>query len=143
VHVRYEFMKNQRMTIDEHRREHKDTQGDPMMAGRRRAAFQEATYFSVTDRVRYSNAVVYSTRYAVALQYRGEGTLPQVIAKGEGHVAARIRQAAADYVIPSAFDSDLTQRLFEGVPLDRTIDRTLFARVADLMRWAQGDTQVI
>jgi type III secretion protein U len=54
-------------------------------------------------------------------------------------VAARIRQAAADYLIPSAFDSDLAQRLYMSVPLDRPIDRALYTRVADLMRWATGE----
>ncbi|MCG5260459.1 EscU/YscU/HrcU family type III secretion system export apparatus switch protein [Cupriavidus gilardii] len=138
VHERYEFMKRQRMSVEEYRREYKDTQGDPMIAGRRRAAFFEAAFFGVGERVRVSTAVVYSTQYAVALRYDGPGTLPKVVAKGGGQVAARIRQAAADYLIPSAFDSDLAQRLYLTVPLDRFIDRSLFERVADLMRWAKG-----
>ncbi|WP_454738051.1 EscU/YscU/HrcU family type III secretion system export apparatus switch protein [Cupriavidus necator] len=138
VHERYQFMKRQRMSVEEYRREYKETQGDPIMAGRRRAAFFEAAFFGVGERVRVSTAVVYSTQYAVALRYDGPGTLPKVVAKGSGHVAARIRQAAADYLIPSAFDSELAQRLYLNVPLDRYIDRTLFERVADLMRWAKG-----
>lgn len=139
VHERYQFMKQQRMSVEEYRREHKDTQGDPIMAGRRRVAFFEAAFFGVGERVRVSTAVVYSTQYAVALRYDGPGTLPRVLAKGGGHVAARIRQAAADYLIPSAFDSDLAQRLYMSVPLDRPIDRALYTRVADLMRWATGE----
>ncbi len=109
------------------------------MAGRRRAAFFEAAFFGVGERAARSTAVVYSTQYAVALRYDGPGTLPRVLAKGGGHVAARIRQAAADYLIPSAFDSDLAQRLYMSVPLDRPIDRALYSRVADLMRWATGE----
>lgn len=140
VHERHEFMKQQRMSVEEYRREHRETQGDPIMAGRRRAAFFEAAFFGVGERVRVSTAVVYSTQYAVALRYDGPGTLPRVLAKGGGQVAARIRQAAADYLIPSAFDSDLAMQLYLKVPLDRPIDRALFGRVAELMRWATGET---
>ena len=140
VHERHEFMKQQRMSVEEYRREHRETQGDPIMAGRRRAAFFEAAFFGVGERVRVSTAVVYSTQYAVALRYDGPGTLPRVLAKGGAQVAARIRQAAADYLIPSAFDSDLAMQLYLKVPLDRPIDRDLFERVAELMRWATGET---
>jgi type III secretion protein U len=72
AHQRYEHTKRLRMSIEDIRREHKDTEGDPVNLGRRRAAHFEAVYMSLGDRVRAASAVIHSQRVAVALQYLGE-----------------------------------------------------------------------
>ena len=138
VHVRYEFMKQNRMSTDEVRREHKDTEGDPILLGRRRAAQQEAAYAGLIDRVGAASAVIHSPRIALAIQYRGAKDLPRVIARGEGHIAAQIRRYAKAGLIPMAEDADLASRLYQEVMLDRPIPRHLYRRVAILLRWAQG-----
>lgn len=138
VHVRYEFMKQNRMSTDEIRREHKDTEGDPILLGRRRAAQQEAAYAGLNDRVGASSAIIYSARIALAVQYRGQKDLPRIIAKGEGHVAAQIRKIAKANLIPMSEDADLAHRIYEEVILDRAVPRYLWPRIAKLLRWAKG-----
>lgn len=138
VHVRYEFMKQNRMSTDEVRREHKDSEGDPILMSRRRAAQQEAAYAGLVDRVRVSSAVIHSRTVALAIQYRGPKDLPRVIARGEGHVAAQIRRYAKEALVPMEEDASLAHRLYEEVMLDRPIPRHLYVRVAKLLRWAQG-----
>lgn len=138
VHVRYEFMKQNRMSTDEVRREHKDTEGDPILLGRRRAAQQEAAYAGLNDRVGASSAIIYSARIALAIQYRGQKDLPRIIAKGEGHVAAQIRKVAKENLIPMSEDAELAHRLYEEVVLDRAVPRYLWPRIAKLLRWAKG-----
>ncbi len=138
VHVRHETMKGLRMSIDEVRREHKDAEGDPMTRARRRGAQLEAVYASLADRVAAASAVIHSGRVAIALQYLGERDLPRVIARGENEMAQRIRELAADALVPLAQDAALAGRLFDEVPLDQPIPRALYAPVAKLLRWAQG-----
>lgn len=138
AHVRYEFMKEQRMSTEELQREHKDVEGDPLNASRRRMAHFEAVYLSLPDRVRMASAVIHSTRTAVALQYLGERDLPRVVARGEGELAAQIRRVAAEALVPMAFDAALAGRLYDDVPLDQPIPRSLYGPVATLLRWAQG-----
>jgi type III secretion protein U len=138
VHVRHETMKSLRMSIDEVRREHKDAEGDPMTRARRRGAQLEAVYASVADRVAASSAVIHSGHVAVALQYLGERDLPRVIARGEGEIAHRIRELAADARVPLAEDAALAARLHAEVPLDQAIPRSLYMPVARLLRWAGG-----
>ncbi len=138
VHVRYEFMKQNRMSTDEVRREHKDSEGDPILLGRRRAAQQEAAYAGLIDRVNAASAVIHSSRFALAIQYRGPKDLPRVIARGEGHIAAQIRRYAKDGLIPMEEDGELAHRLYEEVMQDRPIPRHLYVRVAKLLRWALG-----
>lgn len=140
VHQHYEFMKQQRMSVDDVRREHKDMEGDPLNSSRRRSEYFQSVYFSLADRVRVASAVIHSTRVAVALQYLGEKDLPRVIASGENEVAAQIRRHATEALIPMEFDASLAERLYEEVPQDMSIPRALYAPVARLLRWAQGES---
>lgn len=140
AHQHYEFMKQQRMSIDDVRREYKEHEGDPVNTSRRRSAHFEMVYAGLADRVRASSAVIHSARVAVALQYLGEKDLPRVIARGEGAVAAQIRRFAGEAMIPMEFDAGLAEHLYEEVPEDQPIARSLYEPVATLLRWAQGRT---
>ena len=139
AHEHYEFMKEQRMSIEDVRREYKEDEGDPINRSRRRSAHIEMIFASVADRVRVASAVIHSPRVAVALQYLGEKDLPRVIARGEGEVAAQIRRFAEQSMIPMELDAALAERLYEEVPEDQHIPRALYAPVATLLRWAQGN----
>jgi type III secretion protein U len=138
AHQRFEFMKKHRMSIDDLRRENKETEGDPIVAGRRKAAHFEAVYMNLGDRVRASSAVIRSQRVAVALQYLGDKDLPRVIARGEGQAALQITRFASEALIPVEEDAGLAERLYDEVPIDQPIHRSLYAPVATLLRWAQG-----
>ena len=138
VHEHHEFMKQQRMSIEEVRQEYKEMEGDPINRSRRRTAHFEAVYASLNDRVRAASAVIHSPRVAVALQYLGETDLPRVIARGEGDVAAQIRRFAGEGLIPTEFEPALAERIYDEVPEDQPIPRALYAPVAKLLRWAQG-----
>ncbi|KQW02537.1 flagellar biosynthesis protein FlhB [Rhizobacter sp. Root1221] len=139
VHQRYEFIKQQRMSIEDLQREYKENEGDPLTSARRKSAHFEQVYASLADRVRAASAVIHSPRVAVALQYLGEKDLPRVIARGENEVAAQIRRAAGEALVPLAFEPSLAERLYAEVPEDMAIPRSLYEPVARLLRWAQGD----
>jgi len=138
AHEHFEFMKQQRMSVEDLRRERKESEGDPVNQSRRRSAHFEAVYMSLEDRVRMSTAVIASARTAVALQYRGPDDLPHVLARGENDVAVRIREVAAGAAVPVEFDPALAGRLFDEVAVDQPIPRTLFAPVARVLRWTQA-----
>ncbi|HEX6706135.1 MAG TPA: EscU/YscU/HrcU family type III secretion system export apparatus switch protein [Albitalea sp.] len=140
VHQQHEFTKRHRMSFDDVRRERRDAEGDPQIAGRRRAVHAEAVYLSLADRVRAASAVIHSQRVAVALQYLGDKDLPRVIARGEGEVARQIVRLAGEALVPLAEDAGLAERLYDEVPADQPIPRSLYGAVATLLRWAQGDT---
>jgi type III secretion protein U len=118
--------------------EHKESEGDPVNASRRRQAHFEAIYQSLGDRVRAASALICSANTAVALQYLGEKDLPRVIARGEGELAAQMRRFAGEALIPMEFDAALAGRLYDEVPEGQPIPRSLFEPVATLLRWAQG-----
>jgi flagellar biosynthesis protein len=72
---------------------------------------------------------------AVALKYREkEMAAPRVIAKGEGYVAAKIRETALAQGIPVHRDDDLVELLAQ-VEVDRDIPPELYASVAEILSW--------
>ncbi|MBX3621603.1 MAG: EscU/YscU/HrcU family type III secretion system export apparatus switch protein [Rhizobacter sp.] len=138
AHAHHEFMKQHRMSIEDLRQEHKESEGDPVNASRRRSAHFEAVYLGLGDRVRSASALICSGSTAVALQYLGEKDLPRVVARGENEVAAQMRRFAGEALIPMEFDAPLAGRLYDEVPEGQPIPRSLYEPVARLLRWAEG-----
>lgn len=140
VHEHVEFIKRQRMSIEEIRREYKETEGDPHIAARRRSMAREVLFSVMEERIRNASAVVYSPSRAVVLLYTGAGTLPRVVVRGEGEVAVRIREQAERNLVPAVANTGLTDKIFERIPLDQPIDRGLFREVSEVLHWAEGHT---
>jgi type III secretion protein U len=138
VHQRHEFNQKMKMSIDEVRREHKEDEGDPHIEAKRRQLAREVQYASLPDRVGYASVVVYSSRVAVALYYGGFGTLPWVLARGEGEAAERIVRLARDALRPTLANVGLAQALYESTPENGTIQPQHFREVAALLKWATG-----
>lgn len=138
VHQRHEFNQKMKMSIDEVRREHKEDEGDPHIEAKRRQLAREAQFASLPDRIGYASVVVYSPRVAVALYYGGIGTLPWVLARGEGDAAERIVRLARDALRPTLANVGLAQALYETTPENGTIQPQHFREVAQLLKWATG-----
>jgi flagellar biosynthesis protein len=74
------------------------------------------------------------TSLAVALHYNGKGA-PRVVAKGGGHIAARIIETAREHNVPLEEDAALAQVLAK-VDLGREIPRELYVAVANVLAFA-------
>ncbi|MBR8239334.1 EscU/YscU/HrcU family type III secretion system export apparatus switch protein [Burkholderia sp. AU42008] len=138
VHQRHEFNQKMKMSIDEVRREHKEDEGDPHIEAKRRQLAREVQFASLPDRVGYASVVVHSPRVAVALYYGGMGSLPWVLARGEGDAAERIVRLARDALRPTLANVGLAQALYETTPENGTIQPQHFREVAQLLKWATG-----
>ncbi|MBM2771227.1 EscU/YscU/HrcU family type III secretion system export apparatus switch protein [Burkholderia anthina] len=138
VHQRHAFNQKMKMSIDEVRREHKEDEGDPHIEAKRRQLAREVQFASLPDRIGYASVVVHSSRVAVALYYGGIGTLPWVLARGEGEAAERIVRLARDALRPTLANVGLAQALYESTPENGTIQPAHFREVAQLLKWATG-----
>ncbi|WP_133645573.1 EscU/YscU/HrcU family type III secretion system export apparatus switch protein [Paraburkholderia flava] len=138
VHQRFEFSQKMKMSIEEVRREYKESEGDPHVQSRRRQIALEVQLASLNDRIGYASAVVYSARVAVALYYGGLGTLPWVLARGEGEAAERIVKLAQSSLRPTLANTGLAEALYDATPENGTIGRSHFEEVARLLKWAKG-----
>jgi type III secretion protein U len=133
---RWLFMRDQKMSKDEIKREHKDSDGDPHVKGQQRQLREELANSSPQDRVPGATVVVTNpTHYAVAIRYDGrEAPIPIVVAKGVDEGAAAIRAIATANRVPIIANPPLARALHK-LPLDQPIPDDLFEAVAVVLRW--------
>jgi type III secretion protein U len=131
------FLKDQKMSKDEIKREYKQSEGDPLIKGQRRALAHELAQSDPTPAVATANAVVVNpTHYAVALRYApDECGLPVIVAKGVDAEAARIREAAGKAQVPIIGNPELARALYK-VPLAEAVPEPLLEAVAIVLHWA-------
>jgi type III secretion protein U len=140
AHQFYEFMKKQKMSTEELRRDHRETEGDPHIKHRRRVLGREMVFNPVAlSRLASASVVVVNpTHVAVALHYqKGKSPLPRVVAKGLDAAALDIRALAEREGVPVLEDPPLARRLFREVPLDHYINEDLIDAVAAVFRWVR------
>lgn len=135
----YEFYKDQRMSKDEIRREHKDVEGDPYVKAHRRALMRELMRQAegVGTTRRPTVVVTNPTHVAVALFYERGGPPPRCVAKGLDEQAERIKAQARTQQVPILEDPPLARRLYRTVAIDQCIDSEFYEAVAEVIAWAQ------
>ncbi|CDM24835.1 Flagellar biosynthesis protein FlhB [Castellaniella defragrans 65Phen] len=129
--------KQLRMSKDDVKQEHKDSDGDPHVKGRIRSQQRAMARRRMMSAVPEADVVVTNpTHYAVALRYReGQGGAPVVVAKGTRLIAAQIREIADRHGVALLEAPPLARALYHHVELDREIPVALYATVAEVLAW--------
>jgi flagellar biosynthesis protein FlhB len=138
VVVRRGWRKRLRMSKDEVKREHKESEGDPQLKAARERAHHEMLAVATIANVKTASVVVVNpTHIACALRYdEKEGDLaPVVVASGEGDLAREIVRAAEDYGVPVLRDVPLARALIE-LSVGDAIPEALYEAVAEILREA-------
>lgn len=125
------------MSVDEVKREYKESEGDPHVKGHRRQLAQEIAMGDVQHAVSHADAVtVNPTHLAVAIRYdRGTMRAPKVVAKGRETLAKKIVEIAKKNDVPIVRDITLTRALFE-LEVDANVPKELFEAVAEVLLFA-------
>lgn len=134
---RWQFLKGQRMSKDDIKREHKESDGDPQMKHQReRLAHEIAEGPDRKQAVAGANAVIVNpTHYAVAIRYDGQlNGLPIIVAKGFDDDALWIRSQAEAFRVPIFGNPPLARALFK-VPINDPVPEELFGAVAAVLKW--------
>lgn len=127
--------KQMRMTKDEAKREHKESEGDPLMKGRRMQKHRELLSMNrLIDSVPTADVIINNpTHISVALRYRASDGAPVVVAKGADHMALRIRELASEHKVPMVTDIPLARALHKAVPVGQHIPEDFFKAVAEVL----------
>ena len=134
---RWRHKQKMKMTKEEVKQEHKNTDGDPHTKARIRRKQQEMAMSRMTGSVAEADVVVVNpTHYSVAIQYDvAKHDAPMIIAAGMDKVAAEIRTEARHNNIPVVSDPPLARALFSQGKVGHPIPRDLFSAVASLLAW--------
>jgi flagellar biosynthetic protein FlhB len=133
---RASFAKQQRMTRQEQRDEHKESEGNPQAKQRLRQLARARVKRRMLKAVPKAALVLTNpTHYAVALAYeRGAKGAPRVVAKGADDVAERIRDVAREHRVPIIANPPLARALFR-VEIDTEIPAEHFKAVAEIIAY--------
>lgn len=133
----WSHLKKLRMSKEDVRQEHKESEGDPHTKARIRQQQRQAARRRMMSEVPKADVVVTNpTHYAVALKYEEDRNgAPRVLAKGTGLVAAKIRELAAEHRIPTLEAPPLARALYQHVELGHEIPAELYTAVAEVLAW--------
>lgn len=135
---RWEFLRRMRMSKREIKDEHKEREGDPRIKSRlRELRLEMLKRLRAIQRVKDADVLLTNpTHYAVALRYEhGRMPAPQVVAKGAGELAARLRTEARRCGVPVVEHAPLARALYATVEDDGYVPESEFTRVARILRW--------
>lgn len=133
----WQHARSLRMTREEVRQEHRESEGSPEVKGRIRQAQQALARRRMMAEVPKATVVITNpTHYAVALRYEeGRNGAPVLVAKGADEVAARIREIAAENGVPLVSAPPLARVLFRNVDLGVEIPAALYVAVAQVLTY--------
>lgn len=126
-----------RMTKQEVRDEQKQQEGDPQIKARIRGIQMTMARRRMMASVPKADVVVTNPDHlAVALRYDPrEMIAPQVVAKGAGFVAMRIKETAKEHKVPLVENKPLARTLYQAVEIGKTIPENLYRAVAEILAY--------
>lgn len=134
---KWQYKRGLRMTKQEVKDEGKETEGDPLIKGKIRAAQRQMAMKRMMAAVPTADVVVTNpTHYAVVLKYENTGMkAPKVVAKGADLLAMRIKDIAKKHNIPLVEDKSLAQTLYKTVEIGKEIPQKLYYAVAKVLSY--------
>jgi len=132
---RMDYIRKQRMSLKEIRDEHKDSEGDPHIKGKRAQIRRKRAQQRIAIAVPKATVVLTNpTHYAVALRYTpGVDPAPVCVAKGTDLIAAQIRRIARENDVNVVENRPLARALHDVVEVDEAIPTEHWQAVAEII----------
>ena len=125
-----------RMSMEEVKREARESEGDPQLKARIRQRQREGARRRMMSAVPKADVVVTNpAHYAVALSYQSAMRAPRVVAKGRDEVAAKIREIAAEHGVPLLEAPPLARALYAHADIESEIPAALYNAVAQVLAY--------
>lgn len=129
-----------KMTKQEVRNEHKETEGSPEAKAHQRARQRELARGGNRKAVATAHVVLTNpTHFSVALRYeQGKDQVPVVVARGRGETALAIRELAAEFQVPMLEVPALARAVYFTSRVNQEIRDDLYLAVATVLAFVFG-----
>ncbi|MBU2887222.1 flagellar biosynthesis protein FlhB [Gilvimarinus agarilyticus] len=136
----WDHAKKLKMSHQELKDEHKDTDGKPEVKGRIRQMQREIAQRRMMSQVPEADVVITNpTHFSVALKYNPDDmSTPILLAKGGDHTAFRIRDIAKNNKIDIIESPVLARAIFHTTEVDAEIPAGLYMAVAQVLAYVFG-----
>lgn len=133
-----EYLRRNRMSHEETKRENRETEGDPYLRARRNERGRAIARTRMLEDVPKARVVITNPEHvAVALAWdRTSGRAPVCLAKGTGEIAARIRERAAAAGVPLHRDPPTARALHATTAIGAEISPEHYRAVAAAILFA-------
>src|SRR5437868_9191887 len=129
-----QWFERQKMSLQEMKKEFKQSEGDPHVKGRIRQLRQARMKKRMMAAVPKASVVITNpTHYAVALSYERGMSAPVCVAKGVDTIALKIREIAGAHDIPLVENVPLARALYATVEIDDEIPVEHYHAVAEII----------
>jgi len=131
---RHSWYERQRMSVREVREEYKEQEGDPTIKAKLRQIRQSRSRKRMMQDVPDATVVVMNpTHFAVALKYEQGMGAPICVAKGQDHIALKIREVAYRHAVPVVQNPPLARALFKSVEIEQEVPVEHYKAVAEVI----------
>ncbi|MEO0544764.1 MAG: flagellar type III secretion system protein FlhB [Pseudomonadota bacterium] len=132
---RYQWRQDLRMSKQELKDEHKQTNGDPMIRAQQRSIARERARSRMMNDVPTATVVIVNpTHYSVALRYDpAQDNAPRLVAKGRDLVALKIREIATESGVPIHENVQVARSIYRDVEVNQYIPEAFFEVVAEII----------
>ena len=136
AYTKWQHQKDLKMTKQEVKDEHKQTEGDPKVKARIRAVQREMAMKRMMEAVPDATVVITNpTHLAIALKYEEGMSAPTVVAKGAGFVAQKIKSIAEENDVPLVENKPLARAMFKASEIGDFIPAELYQVVAEILAY--------
>ena len=132
-----------RMTKQEVKEEHKETEGSPELKAQQRARQREILKGGYRKTVATAHVVLTNpTHFSVALRYdQGKDQVPVVVAKGRGQTALAIRELAGEFAVPVLEYPQLARAVYYTSREGQEVRDDLYLAIATVLAFVFGVNQ--
>ncbi|MCW2606544.1 MAG: Flagellar biosynthesis protein FlhB [Frankiales bacterium] len=131
---RHSYDKQAKMSMQEIKDEHKQSEGDPHTKGQIRSRMLAASRSRMIQAVPKADVVLANpTHLVVALAYAPGSAAPVVVARGAGAIADRIKAVARENGGPVIADKPLARAIYRATEVGDSIPVELFRAVAEVL----------
>lgn len=133
----WDHNKKLKMTLQEIKDEHKESEGSPEVKGRQRRMQMDMAQNRMMAQVPKADVIVTNpSHYAVALRYdQHSNSAPKLVAKGIDLIAAQLRNVAIGADVPLVASPPLARALYYSTELDKEIPQGLYLAVAQILAY--------
>lgn len=142
---RFDYEKNLKMSKQDIKDEHKNSEGDPIIKSRIRQRQREMAMRRMMEEVPTADVVITNpTHYAIALKYDDESMdAPIVVAKGADFIAQKIKLIAKENDVVMVENRPLARAMFDQVEIGQRIPDEFFKAIAEVLAYVYRIKQKI
>ncbi len=132
---KYSYTEKLRMTKQQVKEESKEKDGNPEVKQKIRSIQREMAQKRMIQDVPKADVIITNpTHISIVLRYDGNVMVaPQVIGKGQDHLAMRIREIAKEHDIPIVENVPLARALYKTVKVGEGVPRSLYKAIAEVL----------